>query len=63
MRRLTIEDAHKAAKRRGGKCLSKRYISIVKKLEWQCSKGHIWKTTFKNIKRGTWCRKCRKIKG
>jgi len=56
--KLTIEDMHKIAKERGGKCLSEKYVNNNQKLLWECSKGHQWETTPHNIKKGTWCSKC-----
>jgi len=28
------------AKKRGGKCLSEKYVNAKTKLEWECRKGH-----------------------
>ena len=62
-KKLSIEDCKKVAKARGGKCLSKKYISIRYKMKWTCDKGHIWESKFINIrgsknKKGTWCPTC-----
>lgn len=57
-KRLTIEEMQSLASRRGGKCLSKSYLTARKLLEWQCSQGHKWKATPDNIKRGRWCPVC-----
>ena len=43
---------------KGGKCLSKSYEHSLKKLEFECSKGHRWEASSSSIKTGTWCRKC-----
>jgi len=60
--RLTIEDMHKVAEKRGGKCLSNTYITNNYKLKWQCSKGHIWKARPREVKNSNrWCHQCRKI--
>lgn len=57
--KLTIEEMQKIAKERGGICLSKKYIGAQSKLEWQCSKGHVWKAIPEGIKnRGWWCPTC-----
>jgi len=53
-----IKEMHELAVRRGGKCLSEVYINSKSKLEWQCSKGHVWKATPNNIIRKRWCRIC-----
>lgn len=56
--KLTIEDMHKMAKERGGKCLSKDYVSSQTKLIWQCVNGHIWEATPNGIQGGSWCNYC-----
>lgn len=48
------------AKKRGGKCLSMCYINSKTPLDFECRNGHVWHATASNIKRGTWCPKCRK---
>ena len=60
---LTIKDMQSIAKKRGGKCLSKKYINANTKLKWQCSKNHIWFTTPSIIKYNNgWCEKCYRIR-
>jgi hypothetical protein len=54
----TINDMHQLARRKGGKCLSKKYITARLKLGWQCAKGHKWKATPSNVKTGFWCPYC-----
>lgn len=49
---------HEIAAKRGGKCLSDIYINSTTKLDWQCSEGHIWKTSAGSIFNGRWCRIC-----
>jgi len=56
--KLSIQDMHKLAHIKGGKCLSKQYVTARVKLKWKCSKGHIWEATPDNIYRGKWCPKC-----
>ena len=51
----------KLATRRGGKCLSKRYINTDTKLKWQCAKNHTWENTPYHIKTGQWCPTCSHI--
>ncbi|CAG8828592.1 1091_t:CDS:2, partial [Gigaspora margarita] len=44
---------------RGGKCLSKEYVSNITPMYWKCIKGHEWFATFNSIKNGkTWCPTC-----
>ena len=56
--RDSIESFHKIAKERGGKCLSKEYITCDTKLLMQCAKKHQWMTRAANIKKGRWCPTC-----
>lgn len=56
--RLALKEMQDIAKRRGGKCLSKRYVNSQTKLRWQCKKGHIWEAIPNSVKRGRWCRSC-----
>ena len=60
--KLTIEEMHNLAEKRGGKCLSIEYINVKTKLKWQCERHHIWMATPDNIKSGRWCPKCRSKK-
>jgi len=57
-RKYTIQKIQEIAKAKGGKCLSDEYINNHTDLQWQCKKGHIWKTTPHNIIKGRWCAKC-----
>jgi thiol-disulfide isomerase/thioredoxin len=57
---LTISEMQKIAQQRGGQCLSKVYVNSKTHLLWQCANGHQWKAIPNNIKRGSWCRQCRK---
>lgn len=56
--KLSIEDCHKTAFERNGLCLSKSYKNTQTKLTWQCNKGHVWESTYGNIRSGKWCRIC-----
>jgi hypothetical protein len=60
LKKLSIEDAYLVASKKGGACLSKKYVSAQEKLEWQCVCGHIWCATMASVRNiGTWCPKCR----
>ncbi len=50
----------KIVEEKGGKCLSvlEEYRNIISKLEFQCNKGHKWKTSASCIKRNHWCSIC-----
>jgi hypothetical protein len=54
LKKKTIEDMHAFAESKGGKCLSKKYVS-KKNLKWQCAKGHIWEATYNK----SWCPMCK----
>ncbi len=57
-RKLTIEQMRQLAAIRGGKCLSEKYFNNRTKLQWQCSKGHVWEASPDKIKSGSWCPVC-----
>jgi hypothetical protein len=59
-KKATIEEMHKLAKSRGGKCLSNIYYNMKTKLLWQCAHSHKWEAMPYNIKLGTWCPICAK---
>jgi hypothetical protein len=48
----------KIASDRGGLCLSDEYKNNHTKLEWKCSCGNVWSTTYNAIQRGDWCPVC-----
>jgi len=56
--KLTIDDMHKIAQSRDGKCLSEKYNNSKTKLTWQCKEGHTWEALPGNIKQGHWCPHC-----
>jgi hypothetical protein len=61
--RLELKAMQRLARKRGGKCLSTRYINNRHPLRWQCKRGHRWKASAANVKggkrkRGTWCLEC-----
>lgn len=58
----TIEDMRVLATQRGGFCLSEKYYNSHTKLLWQCNCGNTWEASPNNIKRGSWCPKCARIK-
>ena len=59
--RLTIQDMQETANVRGGNCLSKRYFGSSRKL-WECSEGHHWKAAPEQVRFGSWCPECKRIK-
>ena len=48
--KLTILHAKQVASRHSGECLSTEYINGQSKLEWKCSKDHIWQATYVSVK-------------
>ena len=59
--KLTIEEMHQIAKKRKGKCLSKKYVNAATPLKWQCEKGHVWKARPNTVKGGSWCIDCSSV--
>jgi len=57
-KKLTIEEMHKLAKAKRGKCLSDKYTNNKAKLLWECEFNHQWEAAPKKIKSGQWCPKC-----
>jgi len=56
--KLTIDEMHRIAKERGGKCLSKEYVNNRTELLWECGEKHQWWAKPLKIKTGHWCPKC-----
>jgi len=56
---FSIRKMKDIAKSRGGECLSNNYVNNRTKLTWKCSEGHVWKSVYPVIKRGSWCPECR----
>ena len=57
-RRHTLQDMQNLARSFGGVCLSPKFESVIKKLTWQCSEGHIWEADPHHVRNGTWCPIC-----
>lgn len=53
--KMTIEQMQELAKKKGGVCLSKKYVNSHSKLKWQCDKGHKWMAEASHILAGRWC--------
>lgn len=61
LRGYSIEQIREFAQKRGGKCLSKKYINLQTKMLWVCENGHTWKSTFASTKkRENFCIYCHK---
>jgi hypothetical protein len=57
-RNKTIDDMQIVAEKRGGQCLSDRYLGAHKALKWMCKNKHIWNAAPTNILRNHWCPYC-----
>merc|ERR1712118_68890 len=54
----SIELANKLAERRGGTCISTKYVNVFSALNWRCKEGHIWQTSYNSVQQGSWCPHC-----
>ncbi|MBL0340856.1 MAG: hypothetical protein IPP71_07985 [Bacteroidetes bacterium] len=55
----SIEFYQKVAEERGGKVLSKRYVTAKQPIKWQCAKGHIFSSRPSDVYHANvWCLKC-----
>ncbi len=55
---LSIYDMQDLAAKKGGECLSKKYINAKSLLRWKCGKNHEWDTSYDIIKSDSWCPYC-----
>lgn len=53
-----LNELKKIAVSNGGKCHAQEFKGWKEKVEWECSKGHLWKARPDHVKRGHWCKKC-----
>jgi len=53
-----LKQIRAAARERGGRCLSDTYVADHPGMQFVCAKGHLFRVTAKNIRRGSWCREC-----
>ena len=58
VKKLTLKDLEKTAQKRGGYCLAKEYKNSSVKIEWECSEGHIFEATIRDVRSGRWCPRC-----
>lgn len=58
-----IELCKELAEKRGGKCLSEKYVNNRSPLHWECDKGHQWYANLDNVKNAySWCPTCSSYK-
>jgi len=53
-----LKELELITKDKKGKILSTQWNDIKDKLFFQCQFGHTWETTYKNIRKGSWCHEC-----
>jgi hypothetical protein len=58
-----LDQARNLAEKRGGKCLSTRYVNSRSPLKWRCAKGHEWFARPCDVKSGNWCLRCYRERG
>ncbi|RHZ82154.1 hypothetical protein Glove_113g16 [Diversispora epigaea] len=57
--KLNIDIAKEIALKKGGICLSVKYINTYTPLFWQCAKKHEWQAPLERIRNhNSWCPKC-----
>ena len=56
--RRTLRDLRRLAWKRGGECLSVRYLRNEHVHLWQCEQGHKFVKTLRSVRDGTWCFDC-----
>jgi hypothetical protein len=57
--KLNIGIAKEIAFKKGGICLSEKYINSYTPLFWQCAKKHEWQAPLERIRNhNSWCPKC-----
>lgn len=55
----TLKIYQEIALKKGGKCLSTKYLGFNSKLKFECINGHIWETNAVNISgKNRWCPQC-----
>jgi hypothetical protein len=55
-----LEKLKLLAESRGGSLVSETYQGVNFKHSWKCSKNHEWKACPADVKRGSWCKICRR---
>ena len=56
--KTNLKKMNKLAAKKGGKCLSDKYVNSSTKLRWECGECHAWEATPQAIKQGSWCLEC-----
>lgn len=58
MRKSSLKEMRRLANKRGGTCISRRYVNSRVQLRWRCRYGHQWKAMPTNVGKGSWCPTC-----
>lgn len=58
LKRYSIHDMQRMAKKRNGECLSRAYRGSQSRLRWKCEMGHEWMAVPNSVMQGTWCGQC-----
>lgn len=58
--RKTLADVQAMAAALGGECLSPVYTGVLKKHQFRCQLGHVFKLLPSALQQGQWCSRCRK---
>jgi len=58
----SIDEAHRLAKERGGKCSSEIYLGAKLRYRFECENGHIFRRAIYEVKNGKWCIQCERLK-
>lgn len=56
---LGMDEMHRLAANKKGRCLSSNYTNVKTKLLWECGEGHHFEATPESIRKGRWCLKCK----
>ena len=56
--KTNLKKMNELAAKKGGKCLSDKYVNSSTKIKWECGECHAWEATPDSIKRGRWCPVC-----
>jgi hypothetical protein len=56
--RLTLQELQQMAFRKGGECLSPKYLGSSKPLRWMCDRRHEWSARPSSVRAGSWCPVC-----
>jgi len=56
---LGLDEMHRLAATKKGKCLSNKYVNVKTKLSWKCREGHQFEATPDAVRKGAWCFECK----